>query len=183
MASLLFRIGTLALLVAVVAPGNVSHWYARSEPRDQGWLLRRLCRCCLLYRPFFLTGATFFAVAPCDFAAALCNRQRFFVAAMILAIPSLLIRRLGFGAFGVAGNVPLIAAHRFFCASAIRRRVAAERLRVGTSGVAVSPPPPESMARSSTILPSMRVFSTSYPMMAAVMSSGSSFVGIDASIE
>src|ERR1035438_1941198 len=121
--------------------------------------------------------------APCAFAAALCNRQRFFVAAMILAIPSLLIRRLGFGAFGVAGNVPLIAAHRFFCASAIRRRVAAVRLRVGTSGVAVSPPPPESMARSSTILPSMRVFSTSYPMMAAVMSSGSSFVGIDASIE
>ena len=110
MASLLFRIGTLALLVAVVAPGNVSHWYARSEPRDQGWLLRRLCRCRLLYRPFFVTGATFFAVAPCALAAALCNRQRFFVAAMILAIPSLLIRRLVFGAFGVAGNVPLIAA-------------------------------------------------------------------------
>src|ERR1022692_3494456 len=77
---------------------------------DRRWLLRRLCRCRLLYRPFFLTGATFFAVAPCAFAAALCNRQRFFVAAMILAIPSLLIRRLVFGAFGVAGNVPLIAA-------------------------------------------------------------------------
>jgi hypothetical protein len=80
------------------------------------------------------------------------------------------------------GNVPLIA-HRFFCASAIRRRVAAERFRVGASGVAVSPAPKESMARSSTILPSMRVFSTSYPMMAAVISSGSSFVGIDASRE
>jgi hypothetical protein len=36
MTSLLFRIGTLALLVAAVAPANVSHRYARSEPRDQG---------------------------------------------------------------------------------------------------------------------------------------------------
>ena len=36
MASLLFRIGTLALLAVVVAPANVSLRYARSEPRDQG---------------------------------------------------------------------------------------------------------------------------------------------------
>jgi hypothetical protein len=36
MTSLLFRTGTLALLIAAVAPANVSHRYARSEPRDQG---------------------------------------------------------------------------------------------------------------------------------------------------
>ena len=36
MTRLLFRIGTLALLTASVAPANVSHRYARNEPRDQG---------------------------------------------------------------------------------------------------------------------------------------------------
>ena len=36
MTSLLFRVGTLALLIAPIAPANVSPRYARSEPRDQG---------------------------------------------------------------------------------------------------------------------------------------------------
>ena len=36
MHSFLFRIGTLALLFASLAPASVSHRYARSEPRDQG---------------------------------------------------------------------------------------------------------------------------------------------------
>ena len=36
MPSFLFRIGTLALLFASLAPASVSHRYARSEPRDQG---------------------------------------------------------------------------------------------------------------------------------------------------
>jgi hypothetical protein len=36
MISPLFRIGTLALLIAAIAPASVSHRYARSEQRDQG---------------------------------------------------------------------------------------------------------------------------------------------------
>src|ERR1022692_790247 len=115
------------------------------------------------------------------FAAAFANRHRFFVAAMILFIPSGLIRRLGFVGLGVAGagDVPLIAAHRFFCASAMRRRVAALRFLAGASGVAaVLAEPPESRVLSSSIFESICRFCCSYPRMAAVMISGSSFVGM-----
>src|ERR1039458_9441673 len=61
---------------------------------------------------FFVTA--FFVGA---FAAAFCKRQRFFVAAMILFIPSSLIRRFAFGALAGAdgSDSPLILAHRFLC--------------------------------------------------------------------
>jgi hypothetical protein len=110
---------------------------------------------------FFVTA--FFAGA---FAAAFCKRHRFFVAAMILAIPSLLIRRFGLGAFGTAGadgsDSPLILAHLAFCAIAIFRLEAALnflRFLVGASGVvAVSAGPGERMARSWAIWASILVF-------------------------
>jgi hypothetical protein len=51
---------------------------------------------------FFRAGAAFLAAVDCAFAAAFCKRHRFFVAAIILAIPSLLIRRLGFEGSGLA---------------------------------------------------------------------------------
>ena len=70
--------------------------------------------------PVFL-GETF--AAGTDLAAAGCRRQRFFVAAMILFMPSGLILRFGFGGSGVEGDggslSPLILAHRAFCARAI----------------------------------------------------------------
>jgi hypothetical protein len=47
---------------------------------------------------FFVGGAAFFVAVETGLAA-LTNRQRFLVAAMILFIPSALIRRFGFGAF------------------------------------------------------------------------------------
>ena len=90
--------------------------------------------------PAAFLEATFFAGA--DFAAALCKRQRFFVAAMILFMPSALIRRLGLGGFAVVADgssiSPLILAHRAFWAKAIFLREAALnllRLRTGASGV------------------------------------------------
>jgi len=113
----------------------------------------------LFFPADFLTGATFFnalvdgaftaaffpatflGAASADFAAALCRRHRFFVAAMILFMPSALIRRLGLGVFSVAGGgaiSPLTLAHRTFCARAIFFRDAALnllRLRMGASGV------------------------------------------------
>lgn len=50
--------------------------------------------------------------------AARCKRQRFFVAAMILFMPSALIRRLGFEGSGAGSDgssiSPLILAHRAF---------------------------------------------------------------------
>jgi hypothetical protein len=77
------------------------------------------------------------------FAAAFCKRHRFFVAAMIFAIPSLLIRRFGFDGCGVAGaagsDSPRIFAHLAFCAIAILRLEAALnffRFRPGASDVA-----------------------------------------------
>jgi hypothetical protein len=80
--------------------------------------------------PLFLTRATYFAWA--DFAAARCKRQRFFVAAMILFMPSALIRRLGFGGSGTVGagatagsaSAAFFAAHRFFRAADSRLRPA-----------------------------------------------------------
>jgi len=109
---------------------------------------------------FFATtlfGTIFFAVAVCALAA-FTNRQRFLVAAMIRFIPSALIRRLGFGGSTLAGadgsDAPLIAAHRFFCPSAIRRRAAAEILRLpGLVSVvaAASGDPPSSIWRRSAI--------------------------------
>jgi hypothetical protein len=76
-------------------------------------------------------------------AAAFCKRQRFFVAAMILFMPSALIRRLGFEGSGAGSDgasiSPLILAHRASCASAIFLRDAALnflRLSVGASAVA-----------------------------------------------
>jgi hypothetical protein len=92
-------------------------------------------------------GAAFFvAVFPA---------QRFFKAATIAALPALLSFRLGFAGSDVAGDVPLIAAHRLVCASAIFRREAAEnffRSRGGASGVAVAVAgPPEKIAVSSAI--------------------------------
>jgi hypothetical protein len=106
------------------------------------------------------------------FAAAFANRHRFFVAAMILFIPSGLIRRFAFGAFFMtgAGDVPLIAAHRFFCARAMQRRVAAERFLAGASGVvvAVSAGRPETTALSSAIFESICRCCSWYPRMAAV---------------
>jgi len=93
----------------------------------------------------FLTRAPVFAGA--DFTAALCKRQRFFVAAMILFMPSALIRRLGFGGSGIAGAggsiLPVILAHRAFCARAIFLRDAAVnflRLRTGASGMTATMP-------------------------------------------
>ena len=74
--------------------------------------------------------------------AAFVNRQRFLVAAIILFMPSALIRRFAFGGSGVVGadssDSPRIVAYRFRCAIAILRRPAAEtlRLRVGACGVA-----------------------------------------------
>ena len=89
----------------------------------------------VLFGAFFTAFllAVFLAAAFCCCAlAALTAAHRFFVAATILAKPSLLIRRLGLGAsLGAGGSAtatPLIAAHRFFCAIAMRRRAAAETL-------------------------------------------------------
>ena len=132
-------------------------------------------------------AATFFAAAGCAFAAfsALTFAQRRFVAAMIFLMPSALIRRLGFGGSGEAGDdgsaVPLMAAHRLFCPSAILRRAAAEILRFfgAISGIAaVSTRRPDSIARSSAICWSIRVFCASKPSMAAAMISFVSFAGI-----
>jgi hypothetical protein len=53
--------------------------------------------------------------------------QRFFAAAMIRCMPSLLMRRFGAGALvcGAGADGALPAAQRFFCANDIRRRAAA----------------------------------------------------------
>ena len=83
----------------------------------------------------FFTGAAFAA----DFfaatgAAAFFAASLFRNAATMLALPAALSLRFGFAGSGVAGDdgdsvVPLIAAHRFCCPRAIRRRAAAETLR------------------------------------------------------
>ena len=86
---------------------------------------------------YFLTFARFAA-------------HRFFVAAMIAALPAALNLRLGFA--GASGSEPALAcAHLFLCAAAIFLRAAALIFRLGRSGdsgrAAGSVPLPESMAR------------------------------------
>jgi hypothetical protein len=144
----------------------------------------------LLAAAFVLVGADFFAVAACAFAA-FANRQRFFVAATIRFMPSSLIRRLDFGGSDVAAETggpdsPRIFAHRRCWASFIRFRAAEEnllRLRVVGPGVAAVSGPPESMALSSEICWSIRIFCDSKPSMAAVKISFVSLIGIGVSNE
>ena len=79
------------------------------------------------------------AYAYADFRAALCKRQRFFVAAIILFMPSALIRRLGLGGFDLGADrdslTPLILAHRACCAKAIFFRAATLNLRRRRRGI------------------------------------------------
>lgn len=125
---------------------------------------------------FFRAGAGFVAAA---FAAAFCKRHRSFVAAIILAIPSLLMWRLGFvAACGAGGSAGFLdAAYLLRCASAIAFRPAAlifRRLPVGASGVAASAGPPARSARSSAILASILAFwnpSTHHPSEPSQISS------------
>jgi hypothetical protein len=76
-----------------------------------------------LQRGFLLAVGAYLAVA-----AAFCNRQRFFVAAMIRFKPSGLLRRFALGAFTLAcrgsDSAPSFA-HLALCAIAILRRAAA----------------------------------------------------------
>jgi len=134
----------------------------------------------------FLAGAAFFA-ALCAFAAsARFSAQRFFVAAMIAALPALLSFRFGFAgsvAAGAGGSDSLRSfAHRSRWASFMCRRAAADnflRFRGAASDmVAVSTEPPDRIAASSATLVSMCRFCYSNPRMAAVMISGVSFVGM-----
>ena len=86
---------------------------------------------------------------------------------------------------GLDASAPRILAHRRCCASFIRLLVAAEnflRLRVDASGVtAIFERPPESMALTSLIRDSIRLFCSSNPVMAAEMISFESFcVGMSA---
>jgi hypothetical protein len=109
--------------------------------------------------------------------AALTLAHRAFVAAIILALPALLIRRLAFAGCALAGAdgsaAFLEAAHLFRCASAIAFLPAAlifRRFRFGGSGMAaVSAEPPANRLRSSAILVSIRAFWDSKPSIAAVM--------------
>jgi hypothetical protein len=76
-----------------------------------------------LQRRFLPAGSAYLALA-----AAFCNRQRFFVAAMIRFKPSGLIRRFVLDAFAVAGlgsDSPRSFAHLARCAAAILLRPAA----------------------------------------------------------
>ena len=120
-----------------------------------------------------------------DFAAALCNLQRRFVAAMMFRSPSGLIWRFFLAGFALAGGAdpdsPRTFAHLAFCAKAIRRLAAALiflRLPGVASGVAAVPLElPVSIARSSAIWASMRSFWAVNPSIAAWMSSSFSFIG------
>lgn len=110
------------------------------------------------FRAVFLAaaGAAFTAA---DFFAA----NRFRNAAKMFALPAAESLRFDLTGSGVAIDpaasvVPLMAAHRFCCPRAIRRRAAAETLRFcgAASGVAaVSVGPPGSIARRSAIWASM----------------------------
>ena len=123
----------------------------------------------VVFAAAFLTAPFFRAVFLAGFAfaaSARFNAQRFLSAATIAAFPALLSFRFGFDDSGVSGAVgadsPRVFALLAFCAIAILRLEAAEnflRLRLVGSGVATgSVVPPGSMALSSAILPSMRVF-------------------------
>jgi hypothetical protein len=131
-------------------------------------------------------AVAFFAATGAVFAA-WNAAQRFLVASEIAFRPAALILRFGFAASDVSGAVasdsPRILAHRRCCASFIRRRAAAEnfrRLSVCVSGVTagVRLVPPASMARSSSIWVSIRVFCASNPVIAALMISFVSFGGM-----
>jgi hypothetical protein len=111
--------------------------------------------------------APFFAAALCAFSnSARFSAQRSFMASMILFLPAALSLRLRCGASGVTirkegADCCLVAAHRFRCASAIRFRPAAlirRRLRLGGSAEADSVCLPFSIALSSLICASSRLF-------------------------
>jgi hypothetical protein len=131
-----------------------------------------------IFRRAAFLGVAFLAAAA---DSARFSAHRFLVAAIILFMPSALIRRFGLAGSFAAGDPdsPLILAHRRCWASFIRRRAAAEnflRLCVGVSARAAGPP--ESMAWSSPIRESMCRFCSSKPRMAAVIISLVSFVGM-----
>jgi hypothetical protein len=108
---------------------------------------------------FLLSGVAYFTRA-----AAFCNRQRFFVAAMILFNPSGLILRFFFGVFmaGADDTDSLLAlAHLALCAMAILLRPATlilRRFRAGSGVAAVPLELPLSIARSSAICSLRRAF-------------------------
>src|ERR1019366_1477621 len=110
--------------------------------------------------------------------------QRFLVASEMAFLPAALILRFGFAVAVLDGGSasPLDAAQRFRCASPMRFRAAAlifRRLPFGTPGLATdSAGPPSSMAWSSAIWRSILVFCDSNPVMAAMMISFVSFVGM-----
>ena len=148
------------------------HLYsAGSNPVSSRHLFRRF-----LDRRCFLDVAYFLA-----FAAAFCKRQRFFVAAIIAALPAAESLRFGLGvAFGVDGSAAFLeAAHLFRWASAIAFLPATLILRrflVGASGVATGAAGPgERMARSWAILVSSFSFWASIPKIAAFRISVVSF--------
>jgi hypothetical protein len=103
-------------------------------------------------------------MADCAFpASAFFAAQRFFKAATIAALPALLSYRFGFNGSDVAGSDSArMFAQRRCWASFIRLRAVVEnfrRLRPGASGAtAVSAAPPGSIARSSAICLSNRLF-------------------------
>jgi hypothetical protein len=120
-----------------------------------------------------------------DFAAALCNRHRLFVAAIMFRNPSALILRFflaGFVASAADPDSPRSLAHLAFCAAPIRRRAEAlilRRLCGAVSSVAAAFPLelPVSIARSPAIWESMRSFWALNPSIAAYTSSCFSFIG------
>jgi hypothetical protein len=125
-------------------------------------------------------AATFFCAAGFVFAAAAWTAAHlFFVASEIAFLPAALSFRFGFDGSIAAGadgsDSPFSFAHLAFCPRAIRRLAAAEILRfsAGAFGVASAPAePPFSMERSSAICVSIRSFSCSKPVMAALIISG-----------
>jgi hypothetical protein len=107
-----------------------------------------------------LTGDDSFA------ASARLSAHRFFSAATIAALPTLLSFRFGFPASGPTGSAAVSgcfrdSAHLFRCASAIRRRTAADIFRLVGFGSALAVGAevvPFSIPRSSAICASMRSF-------------------------
>ena len=161
----------------VVSPNRHSHMLMRRQGDGfRNFELKARGRAgdsTLVYAAFsaaFLARVFFTAARVAFASSARLSAQRFFVAAMIRFMPSSLIRR--FAGSDPAGDItwdcPLIAAHLFFWASAIRRRDAAEilRFRFGASGAACRW---SSILRSSAILESMCCFCASNPAIAAVM--------------
>ena len=116
-----------------------------------------------LLAAFFLAGAAFF-VAAFAFAALTALAFFRFATSFAYAAESFRFGFVGSAAAWVGSDSPRILDHLAFWARAIFLRAEAETLRlpVGGSGVvAGSVGPPDSMARSSAILASRRVFWTS----------------------